>query len=259
MNFYHHLTMPAVTSILANKKLILPVGTIEQHGPHLPLSVDLDLPEAISAFIAKKINALIAPPICYGARSLPQSGGGSSFPGTIAVRAEPLIGYYHSIIQSFVQHGTRELIIINGHYENEPFLFEALEQCRENGILSTTNVIAFSWWSMVTAAFITEHFQERFPGWHAEHAGVVETSLMMYLYPQLVKDCLVDHYTPPLAGIYVHPIDSAAISNQGVLARTSEASAAIGEILFAHICQNIIAFIANPHGMKKTDLETSYA
>lgn len=244
------MTMKDVKLTLGSKKLFLPIGTIEQHGPHLPLSVDVDIPASIASFLAKQLDGIVAPPIYYGARSLPQSGGGPSFPGTIAVRAEPLIGYYRDVIQSFISNGANELIIINGHYENEPFIFEALDQCRENGTLNA-KVIAFSWWSFVSDDLIVECFGDLFPGWHAEHAGIVETSMMMYLHPERVNDCLVNHNMPPRAGIYIHPADPKALSTQGVLARTEGSSAEIGKLLTEHICQNITHFMHNPHGMKK--------
>lgn len=245
---YHDLTTNEIAS-LGTKKIFLPVGSIEQHGPHLPLSVDVDIPVAIANELARRTSSIVAPSVHYGARSLPQSGGGSSFPGTISVTAESLIGYYRDIFRSYIEAGVSYIAIINGHYENEPFIFEALDQCRENGFLNA-KVVALSWWSILSDIYIEDLFGNgNFPGWHAEHAGVVETSLMLYLHPEKVNAIRVDHDAPPLAGVYIHPIDPAAITNQGVLSKTSASSAEIGKILFDEICNELMKLLQKPHGM----------
>ena len=63
--------------------LIIPIGATEQHGPHLPLGVDAMLATAFSLALAKQINGVVAPTLNYGYKSLPLSGGGPFFPGTI--------------------------------------------------------------------------------------------------------------------------------------------------------------------------------
>jgi creatinine amidohydrolase len=55
--------------------LVLPVGSVEQHGPHLPLTVDIEIPLRIATKVGETINGVIAPAIHYGAGSLPESGG----------------------------------------------------------------------------------------------------------------------------------------------------------------------------------------
>src|ERR1700687_5146133 len=66
--------------------LVLPVGAVEQHGPHLPLTVDTEIPVRIASMLVERLNVIVAPAIPYGARSLPHSGGGPSFPGPINIR-----------------------------------------------------------------------------------------------------------------------------------------------------------------------------
>lgn len=63
-----------------NPVVILPVGSLEQHGPHTPLATDTLIPTALSAAVAPRIGALVAPPISYGYKSQPRTGGGQSFP-----------------------------------------------------------------------------------------------------------------------------------------------------------------------------------
>ncbi len=246
---YTAYTSEEVTKALEKNRLLLPVGTIEQHGPHLPLSVDVDIPTEITKKLAHQIGGIIAPAIVYGARSQPHSGGGPSFPGTIYVRGDVLINYFSDIIKSYATSGVSQILIINGHYENEPFIFEALEMCRENGYLEKVSVIALSWWSVIDDGIIKDLIGPGFAGWHAEHAGTVETSLMMYLRPELVRDVRIDHSFPPLAGTYLHPINAKAISTRGVLTKSKNSSSEIGKALFDHICRKLIDLIQNPHGL----------
>jgi creatinine amidohydrolase len=233
------LTSEEVNKVLDEKTLFIPFGTIEQHGPHLPLSVDCNIPEAICSKLAQQCNGIVAPTISYGARSLPQSGGGHIFPGTIYVRGEILIQYYFDILTSFIKSGAKRILILNGHYENEAFIFEAFDLLRERELLPECKVIALSWWSVVPTSLVEELFDSKFIGWHAEHASLVETSLMMYLFSSLVNSIRVNHDTPQQSGIMKYPVIDKDISCRGVLYRTTEANANCGEIIFNKVIEEI--------------------
>lgn len=229
--------------------IVLPVGALEQHGPHLPLSTDSDIAFGLGRELAVRCDLLVAPTIEYGARSLPQSGGGPSFPGTVPIPGTTLIESFASVISGYAETRATQLLIVNGHYENEPFLFEALELCRERGALRNTKVVAVSWWNLVNERFIADWYSGQFPGWHAEHAGLAETSLMLHLRPNLVRGERPNHDSPPAPGVYVHPIDPNLISNRGVLARTAGASAEFGKALFSHVADELESVTRAPHGL----------
>jgi creatinine amidohydrolase len=228
--------------------LVLPIGAVEQHGPHLPLTVDTEIPVRVASMLVEKLHGFVAPVISYGARSLPQSGGGPIYPGTISIRGSVLTEYLKDVIAGYVATGFRSIVILNGHYENESFIFEALELCRLEGRLEGAKIIAVSWWSLVSDAVLKNLFGDGFPGWHAEHASACETSLMLHLRNDLVGPARVDNATPPRAGIYLFPIDSAAISNRGVLGNTSPATKEIGRALFEEICAQLLALVRDHMG-----------
>ena len=228
--------------------LMLPVGSVEQHGPHLPLTVDIEIPARIAAAVAEKTKGFVAPAIYYGARSLPQSGGSPEIPGTIRVRGSVLTDYLKDVISGYVSMGFRSVVILNGHYENESFLFEALELCRQEGKLERARIVALSWWSLVPQSLLDKLFGERFTGWHAEHASACETSLMLHLRKDLVGTVRVDHATPPRAGIYTFPIEASKISTRGVLGNTSSSSAESGRALLDEICAQLAAVIREQMG-----------
>jgi creatinine amidohydrolase len=141
---------------------------------------------------------------------------------------------------------------LNGHYENESFLCEALELCREEGKLEGTKIIATGWWNLVSDVVLERLFGDRFPGWHAEHASACETSLMLYLRNNLVGPTRVDNSTPPKPGIYLFPADSSKISNRGVLGSSSPSTAEIGLALCEEICSQLVALIHEHMGAAPT-------
>ena len=243
MSDFEKLNSENVREMAAQGILFLPVGTVEQHGPHLPLTVDIEIPVRIATRVAETVKGLVAPAIFYGARSLPQSGGSPELPGTIRVRGSVLTDYLRDVIAGYVAMGFRSIVVLNGHYENESFLFEALELCREEGRLRDARIAGLSWWSLVSQELLDRLFGEKFTGWHAEHASACETSLMLHLRKDLVGPVRVDNATPPRAGIYLFPVDGSTTSNLGVLGSTSNARPEIGQALFEEICSQLAALV----------------
>ena len=252
MSSFEELGSENVRAAAEDTVLILPVGAIEQHGPHLPLTVDVEIPVRIASALAERLRVVVAPVICYGARSLPQSGGGPSFPGQVHVRGSVLTDYLKDVIAGYIATGFRSIVILNGHYENESFIFEAVEICRHEGKLDGVRIIAAGWWSFVSDAVIEKLFGDRFPGWHAEHASACETSLMLHFRKDLVGPVRVDNATPPRPGIYLFPEDSAKMSNRGVLGSASLSSADIGRALCEEICSQLAALINGHMGAGKS-------
>ena len=77
------LTWPEYAQkMMGGATVFLPIGATEQHGPHMPLSVDTILISTIAERIARNVGGIVAPVIPYGYKSQPRSGGGESFPGT---------------------------------------------------------------------------------------------------------------------------------------------------------------------------------
>jgi creatinine amidohydrolase len=240
---YEQLIWTEVAQVLLDHILIIPVGSLEQHGPHLPLGVDTMLANKICENVGINVGAVIAPAISYGSRSLPTSGGGYSYPGTIYLTGNTITEYYAQIVQSFVFAGARKMLFLNAHWENEPFLVEAVERCRENKYLNGVNIIVTSWWNIITDAEMIDIFGS-FPGWHAEHAGQAETSLMCYYMPQCVKmENLEDCNSIIPAGIYRYPVPSGWSGCKGVLSKASHASLEMGKRLAEIIETKLISLV----------------
>lgn len=241
VEYFSDLTSDSVLSAVEGRTLIWAIGGIEQHGPHLPLNVDTVIPEAFVKELARDCNGIVLPTQPLSVRSLPQSGGGLQFPGTLFVDGCTFIDYLTDVLASLSSLPFGQLVIINGHYENEGFIFEALDRVRCTGVFGERSLLAFSWWSLVTDEWVAQHLPD-FPGWHAEHAGITETSLMMYLRPELVMPARPDHDHPPRCGVYQLPLTAEA-STQGVLSKTSGSSVHLGELIFKHVHQQIRSLV----------------
>ncbi|MFD7827638.1 creatininase family protein [Kitasatospora sp. NPDC059803] len=242
------LSSADVLAATTGRTVVWPVGATEQHGPHLPLSVDTVLAEAFARQIAYELNALTLPTQSIAARSLPQSGGGLAFPGTVYVRGRSLLAFLEDALESLCALPWRRLLVVNGHFENEPFLFEALDEVGRRPAAAGKEFIALSWWSLVDTDWLAGRVP-LFPGWHAEHAGITETSLMLYLRPELVSPARPDHADPPRPGIYLHPADVSRTTNQGVLSSTSGSTAALGKELFWHVVSAAVDLVSQGDGL----------
>ena len=236
---YGELTWPQVRKAISEQWLIIPCGSIEQHGPHLPLLVDTVLAEELAMAVSKAVNGIVAPVIAYGARSLPNSGGGPTYPGTIHLPGDLLIQIYEAILVSYVKNGANQILMLNGHWENEAFLVEAVERCREKGGVGSCQVIVLNWWSVVEGDEIESIFGE-FNGWHVEHAGQTETALMLFFTPESVKmENAVDHEQTIPCGIYRHPTPDSWTGTQGILSRTCHTNALMGRQLATLVTERI--------------------
>ena len=107
--------------------LILPIGSTEQHGPHLPLSVDAVIAEKIALKFAEKVDGIVAPTLSYGYKSKPLSGGGPLFPGTIDLNGITVMNLVCDLLEEFIKDGITKIFILNAHFENEAFILESVD------------------------------------------------------------------------------------------------------------------------------------
>ncbi len=168
--------------------VFLPVGALEQHGPHLPLGTDALLASAIAVGVAAQVDGIVAPALAYGYKSQPKCGGGQHFCGTTSLDAATLIGQVRDAIREFIRHGVRRLVLVNGHFENQWFLIEGIDLAlREAGQAGGLRVMRMEYWDFCTEETLARIFPQGFPGFALEHAAVIETSMMLHFHPELVQ------------------------------------------------------------------------
>ncbi|MGE5575585.1 MAG: creatininase family protein [Syntrophothermus sp.] len=168
-----NISMDKFTSFLERSDTVLiPVGTLEAHGHHLPLGTDVLIPgriaEALDARIGDRI--LIAPEINYG-----HSWYLSIYPGTIDISSETLINYLFEVGKGFLKWGFQNIVYLNGHGGNNPALTIVSEKLAALG----ARVAIINWW-MDLRQEILEICEGQ------GHAGEDETSVIMAIDENLV-------------------------------------------------------------------------
>lgn len=215
---------------------ILPTGAFEQHGPHLPLGTDAILSSAVATAVAERIGAKVLEPFTLGYKSQQRSGGGNHLPGTVSLDADALVAQSRQLLRGLLSQGVRHVVVLNGHYENTPFLYEGADLAlRDLGLApgAEQSAVLLSYWDYVSEDTLAEVYPDGFPGWDVEHGGVLETSLLLHLRPELVHmDRAVSH--PPAAPLRFDrlPVVPERTPATGCLSAPDGASAAKGELLF---------------------------
>jgi creatinine amidohydrolase len=180
--FQNQTWKEAGQAIASGIVVILPVGSTEAHGPHLPLATDVIISEEMSLRAAEKLRAqgtetLVLPAIAYSVTDF-----SSDFPGTISVRKETASALIHDICSSLYKQGARLVAIANSHLEPDHVasIIDAIDQVK----IETGRGVVFPdkrrrrW-----AEKLSEEFQRG-----DCHAGSYETSLVMAARPELVRE-----------------------------------------------------------------------
>ena len=181
MTNWQDLTMPEFEAAREKSRtVILPVGSLEEHGPHLPLGTDLFHALELAQRVAKETGALVAPPVYFGiCRSTREH------PGTVSISGETLRALVKDLGREFCRQGFCSLVIISGHaggthmaalLEAGEALLEELPQIR----VAVVNILD------LLREVLGENPQLVTTKGDA-HAGEVETALMLAARPHLVK------------------------------------------------------------------------
>lgn len=223
--------------------VILPVGAHEQHGPHLPMATDAIFARHIALQVAEQINGIVLPTLHYGYKSQARSGGGQTFTGTISLDGATLTSQVLDILREVARHGARNCLVINGHYENQWFLTEGIELAQRELQLQQQQmkVVRTEYWDFTPEPVYQQIFLDGFPGVDLEHAALIETSMMLYIHPELVNQALIPNH--PMANFPPHdryPQDSHGVPPTGVLAPAGNASADKGKLLLDATIERLV-------------------
>jgi creatinine amidohydrolase len=231
--FMAELSWPEFRERMADgAPVFLAIGATEQHGPHLPLSVDAILPTAVCERVARQVGGIVAPTIPYGYKSQPRTGGGQAFPGTTSLDAQTLALVIRDVVRGLAHDGMKRLVLVNGHFENAWIMVEGLDlgmrELHRDGI---TDVVALrlEYWDFVEKATLERLFPDGFPSIELEHASLLETSMMLLLRPDLVDMEKVPSDGPAKFPTYDRtPVWPDLVPPSGVLARAQGSTAEKG-------------------------------
>lgn len=180
---YDEMTWEEVRDLDRARTLaILPVGATEAHGPHLPLSTDVLISEAMARAGAERLSekgfeVLILPPLAYSPAAF-----ASGFAGTISISKETATALIVEVARGLAAHGIRRTVIANSHFDpaNVQSLYDAVSRCKDSGDaeLIYPDLTRRPW-----ALRLTDEFKSG-----ACHAGQFEGSVVLAERPDLVRE-----------------------------------------------------------------------
>ena len=203
------------------RAIIVPLGSTEQHGYHLPLNTDSTIADYLALEVAKRTNCLVTPTLTYG-----QVWSAKDFPGTIAIQERTYINFLKDIVTSLESKSPRNIILFSGHLGNvAPCKIAARELLDEKGF---NNVYHFSYivdMKQAAAGIMETEL------WHGSglHGGEMETSVLLRITPELVlMDKAQADYPVRPPDLDIRPISWIEFAKQGIFGDPTKATAEKG-------------------------------
>jgi creatinine amidohydrolase len=207
----------------ARTVLAIPLGSLEQHGPHLPLETDTRIAVAVAAGLASRCAGVtVAPAVSYGA-----SGEHADFPGTLLVGHEVLTDLLVELVRS-ARRSFAGVVFVNAHGGNEEALGAVVQRCAAEG----DDVLV---WRVAA------------PVGGDAHAGRTETSLLLAIDPGAVRlDLAEPGCTEPIASLLprLRAEGVRPVSSNGVLGDPTGANAAEGRLLLDGLVRDVTAAVS---------------
>jgi creatinine amidohydrolase len=217
------------------KVALIPVGSTEQHGPHLPLGTDFLIAKTLAEAAATETGAICTPAIPVGL-----SEHHRQFWGTLWVKPEHFRGYMKGIATSLAYHGPKRIIYVNGHGGNNAALQEVCRGLRHQGIYA----LVWQWWQAVA-----ELSAELFPQ-AGSHAAESETSLMLQVAEESVDKEAVETAAAgaaPRWGVQRFgtdvSFDTLDFSENGATGDPRRATKEAGEKLYGAALEQLVALV----------------
>ncbi len=219
--------------------LLLPIGTTEEHGPHLPLGSDMIQAEYVCGAVAREVNGVVAPGIPYGV-----CGTTRNFPGTISVTFGTLEALVQEVLTGYVEKGARRITVLSGHAGGAHMI--ALRQAALSLVTHDEGLTIL----VIGPHDIPLPLPEVTGLASGDgHAGAVETSAVQAIDARLVRADRIPEGTDPRFPrfqVLAHP---EWLFPSGVMGEASKASRELGERVLRHIVAEIVSVLqAIPSG-----------
>lgn len=212
---------------------VLPLGALEQHGPHLPLTTDTVLAEGVARRIVQSTGGLLLPALAFG-----EAWSAEGWAGTISISADTLAAAVTDIGRGLKRGGFAGLVTVNGHFGNRAAIARAAE-----ALSGDLPVLALDYPGLEEAAARFCVSAPAGPGFY--HADEVETSMMLALAPASVRmELAVAEYPTFPADFGARPVQLSTFNSSGVFGDPRRATAETGEKLIGAIVANSVDLIA---------------
>ena len=208
-------------AVKAGAWAVLPVGAVEQHGAHLPLTTDADLAAGVARGVADGLGALLLPVIAYG-----DAWSNSGFPGTISLSPDTLRAILVDIGRELLRLGVPALVTVNGHFGNREPIALAARALDAAGL----KVLHLDYPRLEALASEICTSAPAGPGFY--HADEVETSMMLALQPESVRmDKAAPEYPEFPESFGMEPMGLDSFNRTGVFGDPRPATAEKGQAL----------------------------
>ena len=233
-----------------DKVVILPLGAIEQHGPHLPVSTDTSIVSQVALAAEKQLpdDILLCPTLPFGS-----SHHHLSFGGTISISITTYTQLVVELVESLLQNGFRRIVLLNGHGGNITPVKQALSiLSNRHDVNAKPNIALATYWELAGKIFAGGPPMES-PA--LSHACEYETSLMLHLFPEKVLQDRIERAKRPDSNGYIPWEDDVPyrgvsmvkqtefISSNGSSGEPQLASAEKGKHLFDNAVASLVEFI----------------
>lgn len=213
--------------VRSNPLVIVPVGALEAHGPHLPLGADQIQAEVTAQALAERVDGLIAPTIPYGS-----APGARRFPGTVSLTMAQLESHTQGVLSEFARSGVRRMLVLSGHGERGHMA--ALREAADATVQAYpgTRIVV-----LCDYDFVYELRGKESPASDG-HAGLLETSRVLALAPETVGSArpVVEYRHSP----FVPGSPTEKDWPDSVIGDTRNASAELGARVQAHVLDRLV-------------------
>jgi creatinine amidohydrolase len=218
------------------KVVIFPIGSVEEHGEHLPLCTDSVQAEYVALEVAKKTGCLVAPPFRYGIVN-----AGRNFAGTLTIQFDTLFFLVRDVLSELARNGFNRIIVMSGHAGSSHMAalkLAAQEVIRQNGEENGKQHTRI----MVLSDFdFAEELAAELADPRDGHAGTIETARMMDIRPDLIKSKgIPSHYEMPRFEVVLHPEQ---YFPSGVHGDPTAASKEKGQKINAYVIEQVIKLV----------------
>ncbi|MDR0318628.1 MAG: creatininase family protein [Nitrososphaerota archaeon] len=229
-------TVEVAEAARQGRVVIFPVGSVEEHGEHLPLCTDSIQPEYVALEVARRTGCLVVPPFRYGIIN-----AGRNFSGSLTIQFNTLFNVAKDILSELSRNGFNRIIVLSGHAGSSHMValrLAAQEVIRQNG---EKNGKQYTRIMVLSDYDLAEELREDIADPTDGHAGAIETARVMAIRPDIIKSKgIPGNYKLPRFEVVLHPEQ---YFPTGVLGNPTTATTEKGQKINTHVIEQVTKLV----------------